>query len=100
LFGFVQKKEPGFSPALFAKNHSSIRPSLERVEIPVDQLWAILDFHDPLMLDALGVAVKVASVDASLVHGVNFLSHRVDSNGLAIAIPERCSVRVKAGVAH
>ena len=77
-----------------------MRPSLERVEIPVDQLWAFLDFHDPVMLDALGVAVKVASIDASLVHGMNFLSHRVDSNGLAIAIPERCSVRVKAGVAH
>lgn len=96
MFGFFQKKEPGFSPTIFAK----IRPSLERVEIPVDQLRAFLDFHDPLMLDALGVAVKVSSVDAGLVHGMNFLSHRVDSNGLAIAIPERCSVRVEAGVAH
>ena len=77
-----------------------MRLSLERVEIPVDQLWAFLDFHDPLMLDALGVAVKVSPIDAGLVHGMNFLSHRVNSDGLAVLIPERCSVRVKAGVAH
>ena len=77
-----------------------MRLSLERVEIPVDQLWAFLDFHDPLMLDALGVAVKVASVDTCFVHGMNFLSHRVNSDGLAVLIPERCSVRMEASVAH
>ena len=77
-----------------------MRPSLERVEILIDQLWAFLDFHDPLMLDALSVPIKVTSVDTRLVHGMNFLSHRVNSDGLAVLIPERCSVRVKAGVAH
>ena len=77
-----------------------MRSSLERVEILVDQLWAFLDFHDPLMLDALGVAVKVSSVDAGRVHGMNFFSHRVDSDCLAAFVSERRPVRMKTGISH